>query len=336
MSSWKSYLNADPIDWLLEEDNPSVRYFTLKYILDKPENQLKLEDARENIMKIGVVPKILDKQEAGGYWGIPENFYIRGKYKGTSWQLIILAELGADRKDDRINSICEFMLENSQDPESGAFSYLGSKKGSGGDPLKILPCLTANMVWSLIRFGYLADERVKKAIEWLIKTQRFDDGTDKPPEGWPYDRWEKCWGRHTCHSIVVKTLRAFSEIPEKQKTSEIMDYIYKGAEFLLKHHIYKRSHDLKLIGHEKWLELGFPLLWDFDILEVLLILIKLGFKDERMQDAVNILISKQDDNGKWILERNFNGRMQVSIERKGKPSKWITLKALQVLKGYYQ
>lgn len=98
MDNWKSYLNADPTDWLLEEDNPSVRYFALKNLLEKPESNPEVIEARENIMKVGVVPKILTKQEVGGYWGIPENFYLRGKYKGTSWQLIILAELGADGK----------------------------------------------------------------------------------------------------------------------------------------------------------------------------------------------------------------------------------------------
>jgi hypothetical protein len=71
MGAWKSYLNSDPTKWLLEEDNPSVRYFTLKDILDKPDNDLEVRKARENIMEIGVVPKILSKQETGGYWGLP-------------------------------------------------------------------------------------------------------------------------------------------------------------------------------------------------------------------------------------------------------------------------
>jgi hypothetical protein len=66
MGAWKSYLNSDPTKWLLEEDNPSVRYFTLKDILDKPDNDLEVRKARENMMKIGVIPKILSKQETGG------------------------------------------------------------------------------------------------------------------------------------------------------------------------------------------------------------------------------------------------------------------------------
>lgn len=144
MGDWKSYLNSYPTEWLLEEDIPSVRYFTLLDILDKSRNDFEVKESKERIMEIGIIPKILAKQEAGGYWSSPENFYIRAKYKGTSWQLIILAELGADRIDERIKNTCEFMLEKAQDPESGAFSYVSNKEGEG-DHERVLTCLTANM-----------------------------------------------------------------------------------------------------------------------------------------------------------------------------------------------
>jgi hypothetical protein len=333
MNNWKSYLNADPTEWLLEESNPSVRYFTLLDILDKSMDDFEVKESKEKIMQMGIVPKILAKQKTGGYWGNPENFYLRGKYKGTSWQLIILAELGADGNDERIKNTCEFMLENAQDPESGAFSYI-SAKDSRGDHERVLPCLTANMVWSLIRFGYLEDERVQKAIKWLIKYQRFDDEPGNAPNEWPYKRWERCWGERTCHSIIVKSLKAFAEIPEDKRTPEIEDYISKGAEHMLNHRIYRRSQP-PVKGQFKWLEFGFPLMWNIDALEVLGLLTKLGYRDERMQEAIDIMISKQNEEGKWILENTFNGRFQTSIERKGKPSKWITLNALKVLKRFY-
>ena len=153
MSNWKSFLHADPTCWLLEEDNPSIRYYTLINILDKSHDNPEVIESKNKIMEIGVVPKILSKQEAVGYWGIPENFYLRGKYKGTSWQLIILAEFGVDIKDKRIKKACEFIFKNSQDPESGGFAYM-SNEGGTGDHEKVLPCLTANMAWSLTRLGY--------------------------------------------------------------------------------------------------------------------------------------------------------------------------------------
>jgi len=72
-----------------------------------------------------------------------------------------------------------------------------------------------------------------------------------------------------------------------------------------------------------------------DVLEILGILTKLGYHDQRMQEAIDLVVSKQDDLGRWRLERSFNGRFQVNIEQEDKPSKWITLKALTLLKRFY-
>jgi hypothetical protein len=45
-------LKADPTDWLLEKDNPSVRYFTLIEIFDKPEDDSEVREAKDEIMKL--------------------------------------------------------------------------------------------------------------------------------------------------------------------------------------------------------------------------------------------------------------------------------------------
>ncbi len=118
MTDLISVLKPDPTEWLLEEDNPSVRYFTLTDIQGKLENDSEAKKAKDDIMKVGLVPKILTKQNNEGYWEIPKSFYT-AKYRGTVWQLVILAELGADGKDERVKKACEFILENSQDNESG-------------------------------------------------------------------------------------------------------------------------------------------------------------------------------------------------------------------------
>jgi hypothetical protein len=101
MGYWKSVLKADPTGWLLEKDNPSVRYFALSQILDKPQNSSEVQEAKKEIMTTGVVPKILATQNIGGYWEAPEKFYT-AKYKGTVWQLIILGEFGAEGQDEGV------------------------------------------------------------------------------------------------------------------------------------------------------------------------------------------------------------------------------------------
>lgn len=131
MSNWKSVLKADSTEWLLEKDNPSVRYFTLTKILDKPENSPEVKKVKNEIMEVGAVSSILFKQKSEGYWETPEKFYT-AKYKGTVWQIIILAELGADGRDERIRNACEFILKNSQHCESAGFSMHASAKEGGG------------------------------------------------------------------------------------------------------------------------------------------------------------------------------------------------------------
>ncbi|MFA5365111.1 MAG: nitrogen fixation protein NifH [Candidatus Bathyarchaeia archaeon] len=334
MCNWKSVLKGDPTEWLQETDNPSVHYFTLTDVLEKPENDPEVKEAKAEIMTHGVVPKILGKQNNEGYWETPQSFYT-AKYKGTVWQLIILAEIGADKKDERIKKACEFILDNSQDYDSNGFSISHSSKVGGGRHNEVIPCLTGNMVWSLIKLGYLDDPRIEHAINWITKYQRFDDGLEQPPKGWPYDKATSCFGKHSCHMGVVKALKALAAIPAYRRSGGVQSVIENGAEYLLIHNVHKRSHDLTRLSKPSWVHFGFPLMYQTDVLEILGILTSLGYKDERMQEAVDLVVSKQDEQGKWNLERTFNGRFQVNIEQKGKPSKWITLNALKVLKSFY-
>jgi hypothetical protein len=333
MGDWKTVLKRDPTEWLLEEENPSVRYFALTELLGKPDDDVEVEKTKKAIMSVGLVPKILAKMNGEGYWETPPSFYT-AKYKGTSWQLIILAELGADPADNRVKKACEFILQNSQHHESHGFSMAKAEKTGGGRQSGVIPCLTGNMVWSLIRLGYLDDPRVQTGIEWINTYQRFDDG-DGAPKGWPYDKYVMCFGKHSCHMGAVKALKALAEIPADQRSSQVQTTIKNGTEHMLKHHIYKRSHDLSKVSKPGWLKFGFPLMYQTDALENLGILTKLGYKDPRMQETVDLVISKQNSLGKWKLENTFNGRFQVNLEHKDEESKWITLNALKALKKFY-
>ncbi len=327
-------VNADPTDWLLEDDNPSVRYYALRDILETPEEHSGVMKAKTDIMATGPVPAILQAQDNAGIWGAAKSFYT-AKYKGTVWQLIVLAGLGADGNDPRIKKSCEFILENSQDRESGGFSMATAVKTGGGRHGEVIPCLTGNLTFSLLRLGYLDDPRLQRGIEWMTTYQRFDDGDGAAPQGWPYDKYEICWGRHTCHMGVVKMLKALAEIPADKRSANVKKAIEAGAEYMLIHHIYKQSHNLGRVSKPGWKKFGFPLMYQTDVLEILGILARLGYRDERMQEAVDLMVSKQDKQGRWKLESTFNGKFIVDIEEIGKPSKWITLNALRVLKRYY-
>jgi hypothetical protein len=87
------------------------------------------------------------------------------------------------------------------------------------------------------------------------------------------------------------------------------------------------------VAKKFWLNFNFPTLWKTDALEMLGLMVKLGYRDTRMQDALDLLVSKQDGQGRWLMEKSYNKRLLISLEKDGKPGKWVTLQALRVLKG---
>ena len=74
-------------------------------------------------------------------------------------------------------------------------------------------------------------------------------------------------------------------------------------------------------------------MWNTDILEILDILTRLGYRDERMNEAIEVVLSKQGEDGRWRQENRFNGRFATTIERNGATSKWVTLNALKTLRA---
>jgi hypothetical protein len=331
MSSAKQASPTELTEWLLEEDNPAVRYFTMTRLLDRPEKHPDVRKARSAIMTRGVVPRILARQHAEGYWDRPDRFY-HAKYRGSVWQLIVLAEHGADPSDPRIRRAGEFILDRAQDRSSGGFALHEAVRTGGGRAREVLPCLTGNMVWSLLRLGFATDARVQRGVNWLAEYLRFDDGESKPPADFPYSHWEMCYGRHACFMGVVKGLKALAEVEPAARSAAVRRCIRNGVEFLLKHHVFKQSHDLRRVAKPGWRRFGFPRMWGTDVLDILLLLTRLGVHDSRMQEAFALVAAKQDADGRWLLEDTFNGRFLVPVETRGRPSKWLTLNALTVLR----
>jgi hypothetical protein len=318
------------LEWLLSEEDPSVRYLTLVDLLGRPLDSPEVLAARQAIALRGPVPALLDSQNEDGSWAVPGEFYT-DKYHGAVWSLLLLAELRADPADPRVARACEFILRQSRHAESGGFSCYGSAKGDGGLARGVIPCLTGNMVYSLVRLGYLDDARVQQAIGWINTWQRADDGDSPAPRGGLYDRFEVCFGRHTCHMGAAKALKALAAIPAGQRDTATAAKIGELAEYFLIHHLYKKSHNLAEVAKPGWLKPGFPLMYQTDILELLGLFHDLGIDDPRIDDARAILRDARQPDGRWLLENTFNGKMNVRIEQKGKPSRWVTLKALHIL-----
>jgi hypothetical protein len=328
-------LNEGTLNWLCEDDNPSVKYLTMRHLLGKSESEGEVIEARRRIMEFGPVPRILSKLKMNGhyedaafvrkYGQAKSDFGYLPKYKATTWQLILFADLYADGEDDRIKRVCDFVLDHTY-REDGLLSLLGRKH--------LMPCFQGNMLHSLVRLGYGEDPRIRNALATLVKYQRFDDGGFKTPSEWPYSgRKDRCSGSHSCYAGCARGLKAISVIPQNHWSDEMRDYVRRGTEFFLVHHVYQSSHDpSKLLQH--WIDkLSFPVFVYSDFLDILDTLLGLGVRNKRMMEAINLLRSRQKPNGRWVLERPVSN-MHVTLGTKGKENKWITYKALHTLKRW--
>ena len=324
-------VESETVRWLLEEENPSVRYYALRDLLSRPGEDAEVESARRDIMRQGAVPLLLERlREADS---VQLSRFYTAKYTGLVWTLIVLAELGAER-NEQISELCEYLFTHAQETQDGGFAMHTAVRTGGGRISEVIPCLTGNMVWALIRLGYLDDPRLQTSIDWLTTFMRLNDGVEADPQVAPYDRYEMCWGAHTCLMGVVKALKALSAIPVERRSPLVDQTIDELVEFLLIHHVHKRSHDLARVLKPGWRQFSFPLMYQTDVLEILDILVGLGVADDRMSEALDLVAAKEDPDGRWRMDNPYaTERLLVPFDAKGEPSKWITLRALRVLRS---
>ena len=314
------------LDWLLEKENPSVRYFALTQLLDRAADDPDVRSARRAIMHSAPIKAILAAQDPVGFWLKPGTGY--GKYQATTWQILFLAELGADGHHRAVRRGCEYVLNHTQ-AENGGFSPYAVVRPSGA-----LHCLSGNLTWALIALGWGEEERVGRAIDWLagaITGDGFDAffalGTSGPGFSCSVNLKQPCaWG-------AAKALRALLLVPQKWHSPRTVTATRQAAEFLLSHDLAKADYPYTERISGEWFKFGFPLSYTSDVLETALVLGAAGYAhDPRLTPALDLILSKRDASGRWALKHSLNGKMWIDLEQKGQPSKWITLRALRVLK----
>ncbi|MBC7264360.1 MAG: hypothetical protein H5T64_08360 [Chloroflexi bacterium] len=304
------------IEWLLGEDEPSVRYFTLVHLLDRPVNLPEVRKARAAISNSATVRAIIAAQHPEGYWAKPDSTYWP-KYTSTIWQLIILSELGLTKTEPAVQKGVAYMQE--------AIAAIGAP--GAYEQGEVIWCYSGNVVRFLNLFGYDNEPATRAALARLM------EAIEEHP-GWGCrhndDEAAAClWG-------AVKVLRALATVPSEQRTPRIERVIADAAERLLSTDYVAASASAGTTENgwvSDWLRFGFPSFYESDLLEALLACCELGCgSDPRAKALWGLVESKRQANGRWRLENSFNGRMHTDIEALGQPSKWITLRALRVQK----
>lgn len=335
--SWQSKVNGDPLAWLLEEDslNPGVRYFALRDLVGPAPDNPELQRAAQAVMEKGPVPVILTNQADEGYWVKPGPGY-SPKYQGTVWQIIFLAQFGAYGRDERVKAAGDYTLDHDR-CSYGGFAFDGNRSG-------LIHCLQGNMIAALLDLGWLGDPRLDEAIDWLARSITGEGIAPAHEKSAPqhYYRSGNCAPGFACTANndlpcawgAVKAMLGLAKIPPAARTPSVQAAIQAGLDFLLSHDPAAADYPsgYKDKPSRSWFQFGYPLGYVTDVLQNLEVLTLLGLGgDPRLSPGYELLLSKQDAQGRWKMEYTYNGKTWVDIETKGQPSKWVTLRALRVL-----
>jgi len=300
MKHWKERLAADSTGWLLERTNPSVRYWTLTDVLDRPDDNPEVLDAKADIARQPTVTEIFARQHRDGHWGDKTKPHTA---RGAAGALGVLYLLGVD-PDERTYAGCDSFLRFSQH-EDGGFS-MTKRRRSG-----IFPCTTGQHLPFLIHFGLRDDPRVRRAFAFLNEEMTTGDALDCGR----YQHRDCLWG-------AIAALKGLGVLPADMHSPRSKRVVQQLSNALL-------DTDYDFDGeHRRWLTFGVPRAWD--LLTALLALADHGYAhDVRFAPLLELCLRRQDEQGRW---RCGSVSRTYPLEKRNRPSKWVTLDALRLLK----
>jgi hypothetical protein len=329
------YLNGNPIEWLLEESDPSIRFLTRKEILEEGGM-----DSYTRVVESSEIKRLVNR--SGNLLGDKKNFDLF--YRGVMWCFAEAVERGLDSRTPLVRESAEFILASSQTP-SGGFSL-------NWNPRTEIACRSGDMVKYMVRAG-LDDDRMEKGIAWIAGAQRHDGGWLHCPLAGTCDQIRLIMlkkpgsglNRETdpevtsCFYATIACSMALVEFAGRTGTERYTEHIAKAAEFFLKRFLYKNSCGEPIRPRGGWNPdfrlIGYPVMSQYDILYGLLFIAKAGrISDRRTGEAFNLIMSKQNDDGTWNMESAGTGMLYGNDPkgRIGKKSKWVTLQAMRLLK----
>jgi hypothetical protein len=190
------------------------------------------------------------------------------------------------------------------------------------------------------------DPRLDKAYEWMARTVTGDgiapmEDKDAPVRYYAY----KCGPTFACgvnNQLPcawggVKVMLAFSKIPVNQRTPLIRKAIKQGADFFFgidPSTAKYPTRDKSGKPSRAWWKFGFPVFYITDLLQLAEAFVSLGYgNDRRLSNTFEIIREKQNERGQWLMEFDYTGKTWLDFGRKKEPNKWVTLRALKVLKA---
>jgi hypothetical protein len=341
-----SSIPAETREWLLGEDNPAVAVLTRRLLGQAEDRANTALWAKRN--EYTPVKAILNAQLDSGAWATPGRDY--QKYGGSLWQVHFLGELWAEGGDRRVKRAADYAFGR----QLADGSWSTSNGRSGGS----VPCLTANVGRALARLGFARDERIIAALRYctdlveelgevncrqgcgyqlngychMLTPKLLLFLAEVPADQWPQNTAamrEQCVARLREKSVLRCLPAEAREFNEQLWTTPASQRTGMRGQFLRQH------PDLHYGEKPGWRRLGYPLSYNSDALEALHALALAGETPrEEYQPALEIVKAAGDQQMRWTLRNSLNGKMLANVEAKGAPSKWLTLRALQVLSHF--
>lgn len=317
--------SADQVlDWLLLGD-PVIRWQTLRDLEGADPSVVESERARIAVKGWGA--GLLALQQPDGLWA---GGLYSPKWISTTYTMLLLRRCGLSPDNEQARASCRLLLDRGF-YRDGGINYFRSFKHSE-------TCVTG-MILSILAHFRIDDQRVGRLVQHLLE-QQMPDG------GWNCESY-----KGATHSSLHTTISVLEGLWEYERSRiknpakpvrddqqsfirEIQEAQAKGREFLLRHRMF-RSHRSGEIIDARMTRLSFPPRWRYDVLRALDYFQQCGADtDDRIEDAVGVVLKKRRPDGRWPLQNRHPGRSHFEMEKVGQPSRWNTLRALRVLRWY--
>jgi hypothetical protein len=312
------------VDWLLDSD-PSIRWQVLRDLTDAPAAEVAAERAR--VATEGAGAQLLALQAADGRWGGAA--WNRG-WNSTMHVLWLLHHLGLDPTSDEAQRAVDLIRDRVTWQGCGPAECDANPFFAG----ELEPCINGQVATAGAYFG----QDVMGIIDRLLIEQLSDGGWNCEA---PHRSTRSSFNSTIC---VLEALLEYELAGQANgRTSEVTAARLRGQEYLLERRLFRRRSTGEVIEQDRkggaaWTRFAFPTWWHYDVLRGLDYLRHAGVTpDQRVAEAVELVASKRDANGQWLLETRYPGVMPVELgEAEGQPSRWNTLRGLRVLRWYEQ
>jgi hypothetical protein len=308
----------DTIDWLLDSD-PAIRWQAMRDLTDASPAAVAAERAR--VPREGLGAEILARQQSDGSWRRAD----APVWLPTLFTLHLLRATGVDRADPAVDSAVarpEARLRWSNKP-----NWELRSAESGGNPFfegEVEPCINGGVLALGAYFG-----RPTESLARRLVAEQLEDG------GW------NCEAPKSKRSSFHTTICVLEGLLEYERAvgsaPEIAAARRRGEEYLLERRLFRRRSTGE-VANPEFLEFAFPPRYHYDTLRALDYFKAAGLQPEpRIDDAVHLVESRRQTDGRWILDRAYDEALALPIsESVGEPSRWNTLRAQRVLLWYEQ